>query len=117
MRKRKPGEVSTSDVRELDRAMTLLQRGRISYGRWVETVAAWCAGEDIAKWDYGDAESAPERILRLWRGAVVTTSFVHRELGVDMSRASISLTRLARRGLARRLRRGEWLIGNEERKP
>lgn len=91
--------------------MLLLQKGRISYGRWVETLDAWARGEDIASWDYGDAESIPERIAALLAGrAPVTASGVAALLEVEIDAAAMGLHRLCRRGGARRVARGQFSI-------
>lgn len=99
--------ITTTDARELDRAMLLLQKGRISYGRWVETLNAWVEGEDVSTWDYGDAESLPDRIARLYGGrAPVTAAGIAGDLGVVPMSASVALGRLCRRRLARRVGHG-----------
>lgn len=104
--------VTTSDARRLERARFLLERGRISFGRWVEVLDAWVRGEDVEAFDFGDAESIPERILVQCRG-VVTPAYVAETLGVDRHTAAQNLSRMARRGEARRLRQGEYLVGRE----
>lgn len=104
------GRVTVSDARDLDRAMRLVQCGRISYSRWVETLDAWARGEDVTSWDYGDAESVPERIVALFSGDV-TTGEVAERLGITRTCASKSLTRLAERGQLRKVYFGRWRIG------
>ncbi len=105
------GRVTTSDARELDRAMLLLQKGRISYGRWVETLDAWARGVDVSTWDYGDAESLPDRVARLYAGrAPVTAAGIASDLGVDSMSASVALGRLCRRRLARRVEHGIYSL-------
>lgn len=106
------GRVTTSDARELDRAMSLLHRGRISYGRWVETLDAWARGEDVSTWDYGDAESLPDRIwVQLSGRAPVTAPGVADLLEVEAEAAATALHRLCRRGRARRVGHGQFSIG------
>lgn len=88
------GKVTVSDARDLDRAMLLLQKGRISYGRWVETLDAWARGEDVTTWDYGDAESLPDRILVQLAGrAPVTAPGVSELLKVQPDAAAATRSR------------------------
>lgn len=107
---RRPGRVTTSDVRELDRAMMLLHKGRISYGRWVETVAAWCRGEDVSELDFGDAESIPERIVQHFEGMTVSSGEVAKAFEIPLTTASASLRRISERGFAHRVSLGRWHI-------
>ncbi len=101
------GRVTTSQARALDRATILLQKGRISYGRWVETLDAWARGQDVSRFDYGDAESLPDRVARLYAGrAPVTAAGIAADLGVEPMSASVALGRLCRRRLARRVGHG-----------
>lgn len=108
------GRVTMSDARDLDRAMGLVQRGRISYSRWVETLDAWARGEDVTCWDYGDAESVPDRIMAIFADVPeATTGEVAEVLGTTLTCASKSLTRLAQRQLVKKLSMGRWRIGHQ----
>ncbi len=101
--------VTTSDARKLERAMMLLNKGKISYGRWVETLDGWLREEDIESWDYGDAESQTQRMARAFSGRTMRTAEIARELGKPAaSYAGPLLVRLARRGLVIRVKRGVW---------
>jgi hypothetical protein len=103
--------VTVNRARDLDRAMLLLQQGKITYGRWVETLDAWTRGEAVGAWDYGDAESVRERVAVQFAGKKVTTREVADHFGVTLTSASHSLGRLAEKGLAERLGHGRWRVG------
>lgn len=91
--------------------MVLLAKGRISYGRWVETLDAWARGQDIRMFDYGDAESVADRVARLYSGrAPVTAAGIAGDLGVTPMAASVALGRLCRRKRARRIEHGTYSV-------
>lgn len=103
--------VTVSRARDLDRAMLLLQKGRITYGRWVETLDAWVRGEDVTGWDYGEAESLADRIARACDGRVVAPSDVAEELKCIAATACVALKRMAADRRALKLRHGRYRIG------
>lgn len=109
-RKRSLKSVTVSTARDLDRAMRLLARGQISYTRWVEVLRAWCAGEDVTKFDFGDAEGPSDKIRAKYAGETVTTSSIAATFALSVTSASHVLTRMAKKGLVERLRRGVWRV-------
>jgi len=100
------GRVTVSDARALDRALVLLHQGKISYGRWVETLDAWARGEEVSSWNYEKdlvSGSVVKRIAAAFRGhRLVTSSSVAHRLGISQLRAAQELSRMFRRGLASR---------------
>lgn len=103
--------ITASKARELDRAMALLENGRISYMRWVETLEAWTNGEDITVFDYGDAEPLGERIRRRFAGKCFTAQQAADQLGVSYNTAYTVIARAAKYGAIRRHSRGVWRAG------
>jgi predicted transcriptional regulator of viral defense system len=73
-------------------------------------LAAWCRGEDVSSFDFGDAESIPDRIVVKFDAMTVTTGDVAKAFDVPLSTASVSLRRLAQRGLVERQSRGRWYV-------
>lgn len=100
--------VTEDKARELERARDLLVRGRITYARWVETLDAWVRGEDVTRWDYGDAEAISARIQRSFPDVVTSTEVAYL-LGVKTNAAAQALARMVARGQAQRLGPGEYL--------
>lgn len=101
-------DVTEAKARELDRARALLERGKITFAQWTDTLAAWVRGEDISIRDYGDAEALSARIQRSFN-EVVTPTEVSYLLGVKEPRAASALRRMVARGQAQRLGPGEFL--------
>jgi hypothetical protein len=114
MARRTTRRVTVEAARELDRAMILLQRGKITFGRWVETLSAWCAGEDVSAEDYGTAEPLTARIVarfgRRRTDREVTALQVSHDLAVTYNTAFQALERMCRAGRAERLTRGVYRV-------
>lgn len=103
-------KVTAESARELDRAMLLLHRGRISFGRWVETLEAWCSGKEIGRMDFGDAETISERISVVFGATVTTPERVAAEFGLSYDTAYHALHRMSARRKALRLSAGKYRV-------
>lgn len=108
MKRRRPAP-NIDRVRQLDRALDLLRRNRITYERWAETITAWANGEDVSSWDYGDAEALSARITRSFPDqpfGLVEASYL---LGAKRSSIESALARMVARGTATKASDGNYL--------
>ena len=104
--------VTAERVRQLDRARHALDRGRITYARWVEALGAWCSGEDVSMWVLG-YESIPERIQLKFYGQIVSAEDVAVALELRaVDTAAVALNRMVRtrNQRAQRRARGRFKI-------
>lgn len=108
MKRRRPAP-DLERVRQLDRALDLLRRGRIPFERWAETVTAWSNGEDVSAWDYGDAEALSARIVRCFPDEPFGTVEAAYLLGAKRSSIESALSRMVARGLATKGSDGNYL--------
>lgn len=89
-------QITIERARQLDRAMAALERGRITYGRWVEVLRLWVNGEDVSGIELG-CETIPERIMLRFHGKTVDASTVANELNLaSIDSAAVTLNRMAR---------------------
>lgn len=105
----KPGDVTVSRVRQLDRAMEALAKGHITYGRFVGVVKRWVAGHDVSGTRLGH-ELVPERIQLRFGGETVRIPDVVDALGVNYHAAGAALSRMGADGRARRVARGFYRV-------
>ena len=102
--------VTVSKARELDRAMVALHKGHISYGRWVEVLRDWVAGEDVTRLEF-PCDSVPDRIWTQFRGQAIRNKQVVDALDVKEATACAALSRMCKRGLAEKVSHGMYRIG------
>lgn len=105
----KPGDVTVSRVRQLDRAMLALQQGRITYGRFVGVVKRWVAGKDVSRTLLGH-ESLPERIRLRFAGQTVAIADVADVLGAEYHSVGAALSRMRADRRARRVGHGVYEV-------
>ncbi len=107
-----PRMVTAQRARQLDRAMGALNKGRITYSRWVEVLRAWCDGADVRWWELG-YESVPERIMITFHGQTVSAQQVSDGLNLgSIDTAAVALNRMTHREnlQAKRTARGRFKI-------
>jgi hypothetical protein len=101
--------ITASDAYPLQRVVYLLNRGRISWDRFVDALNVLCEGGDLDAMDFGDAESTETRVWRKFRCKTARTGEVAKAFGYKhTSEMGPRLARLSERGLVTRVSHGVW---------
>jgi hypothetical protein len=105
----KPKDVTAARVRQLDRAMSALAQGHITYKRFVAIMKRWVAGRDVSRDALGH-EQLPERIQLRFGGKTVGIPEVADALGARYHNVATALSRMRVDGRVRRVSWGVYEV-------